>query len=194
MTKPKKKKKKTEKNRVPGGNARNRHRPLRSWTIRKQKWSKQQVKKKTLLNFYTPVSFQTMKAMTIGATLIKKGAAELHKLLPRCKDHPALVGDAAKAEDTEDALLLALLELLAPVVVVPVGGGTVDASTAAELMSVEAGVITELDIERDVKGSVAPEMESDDADDDGVPGPEEEIRVMAKAGLVSPESPNKTMR
>lgn len=70
-----------------------------------------------------------------------------------------------------------------------------DESTAAELVSVEeAGVVTELDIERDVTGGVAPEMESDDADDDEVPGTGEEIRVMAKAGLVSPESPNKTMR
>ena len=43
--------------------------------------------------------------MTNGATNIKKGVAELHKLLPRCKDHPALVDEGAKAE----ALLLTLL-------------------------------------------------------------------------------------
>jgi len=127
---------------------------------------------------------------------MKKGAAELHKLLSRCKDHPALVDDAAKAEVTEDALLLTLLELVEPAVavVVPVGGRTADASTAVEVMPVEVGVVTELEIERDVEGSVAPEMEPEDADDDEVPGPGEEIRVMAKAGLVSPESPNKTMR
>ena len=135
---------------------------------------------------------QTMKTMTNGATLIRKGAAELHKLLSRCKDHPALVDDAAKAEVTEDALLLlpTLLELVEPVVVVPVGGRTVAALTAAEVMSVEVGVVTELEIERAVAGSVAPEMEPEDADDDEAPGPGEEIRVMAKAGLVSPESPN----
>ena len=134
-----------------------------------------------------------MKNMMIGATLIKKGAAELHRLLPpRCKDHPALVDDAAKAEVTPDALLLTLLEPVEPAVVVPDGGRTADESTAAELMSVELGMVKELGVERDVtSGSVVvPEMESDDADDDGVPGPDEEIRVIAKAGLVSPESPN----
>ena len=43
--------------------------------------------------------------MTNGATNIKKGVAEFHKLLPRCKDHPALVDEGAKAE----ALWLTLL-------------------------------------------------------------------------------------
>jgi hypothetical protein len=101
-------------------------------------------------------------------TLVKKGATELHKPLSRCKDRPALV-----------------LELVEPVV----GGRTVDTSTIAKPpMSVEVGVVTELEIERDVTGSVDPEMESDDADDDEVPGPVEE--VMAKAGLLSPKSPN----
>jgi len=134
--------------------------------------------------------------MTNGATPIKKGATELHKLLPRCKDHPALVDDdAAKAEVKADALLLMLLlELVELVVVVAVGGRTVDASTAVEVTSVEVGVVAELRIERDVAGSVAPGMEPEDADDDEVPESGEEIRVMAKAGLVSPESPNKTMR
>jgi len=136
-----------------------------------------------------------MKTTTNGATLI---AAELQKLLPRCKDQPALVDDAAKAEVAADApllmLLLTLLGLVEPVVVVPVGGRTVDASTAVEVISVEVGVVTELEIERDVAGSAAPELEPEDADDDEVSEPGEEIRVMAKAGLVSPESPNKTIR
>jgi len=139
-----------------------------------------------------------MKTMTNGATPIKRGATELHKLLPRCKDRPALVDDAAKAEVTDDALLLmlllTLLELVEPVVVVSVGGRTVDVSTAVEVMSVEVDVVTELGIERDVAGSVAPGIEPEDVDEGEVPGPEEAIRVMAKAGLVSPESPNKTMR
>jgi hypothetical protein len=137
-----------------------------------------------------------MKTMTNGATPIKKGAAELHKLLPRCKDHPALVdvdaAEAAEAEVTADALLLMLLLMLlglvVSVVVVPVVGKTADTSTEVKVLSVEVGMVTELGIERDVAGSVAPGMESEDADDDEVPG--EEIRVMAKAGLVSPESPN----
>jgi len=140
-----------------------------------------------------------MKTMTNVATLINKEAAKLDKLLPRCKDHPALVDDdVAKAEVAVDVLLLMLLivlaELAEAVVVVPVGGRTVDVSTAAEGLSVVVGVITEVGIERDVLGSVVPEMEPEDADDNDVSGPGEEIRVMAKAGLVSPESPNKTMR
>lgn len=141
-----------------------------------------------------------MKTTMHGATLIKRGAAELHKLLPRCKDHPALVVDAAKAEVTADALLLLLLlllllELVELAVVVPVVGRTVDEPTAVKVrsegkvMSVEVGVVAELEIERDVVGSVAPGMEPEDADDDEEPEPGEEIRVMAKAGLVSPESP-----
>lgn len=134
-----------------------------------------------------------MKTMTNEATLIKKGAAEFHKLLPRCKDHPALVGDAAKA----DALLLTLLallllllelELVEPVVVVPVGGTTVGVSTAAEL-SVDVGA-TELDVERIVRGSVAPSMEfEEDADDDEALETGKVIGVMANNSLESPESP-----
>jgi len=133
--------------------------------------------------------------MTNGTTLIKKGAAELHEL--RCKDRPALVDDdAVKAEDAADALLLLLmlLELVEPVVVVPVGGRT-DVSTAVEVLSVkEVGIVIELGMERDVVGSVAPGMEPEEGGDDEVSELGEEIRVMAKAGLVSPESPNKTMR
>ena len=118
--------------------------------------------------------------MMIGATLKKKGVVELHKLLRRCKDHPALVLEPLAVE---------------PAVVVPDGGGTVDESTAdggrtvdestedggrtvdeltaAELMSVELGMVTEL-VERDltVGASVALVMESDAADDDEVSGPE----------------------
>ena len=138
-----------------------------------------------------------MKPMTNGATtLIKKGAAELHKLLPRCKDHPALEDDdAAEAEAAEDALLLLLmlmlLEPVEPVVVVPVGGRAEDAPTAVKVLSTEVGATTELGIERDVAGSVAPAMEpEEDADDNELLESGEEIRVMAKAGLVSPESPN----
>jgi hypothetical protein len=183
------KKKKTERTRVLA--ARNCHRPHRSWTIR-NKMAKQQ-EKKNLVALSRSSHIQTMKT-TNGATLIKTGAVELHKLLPRCKDHPALVDDdAAKAEVTEDALLLLLLELVEPVVVVPVGGRAVDVPTAVKALSVEVGVVTELGIERDVAGSVVPGMELEDADDDEVSGPGEEIRVMAKAGLVSPESPNRTM-
>ena len=133
--------------------------------------------------------------MTNGATLIKKGATKLLKLPPRCKDHPALVDDdAAEAEVTADALLLmlllVLLGLVEPDVVVPVEGRAVDVSTAVEVLSVEVGEVTELGIERGVAGSVAPGMEPEDADEDELPESEEEIRVMAKAGLVSPESPS----
>ena len=122
--------------------------------------------------------------MMIGATLKKKGVVELHKLLRRCRDHPALV-----------------LEPVVPLVVVPDGdktvdessadrGRTVDGSTSVEMMSVELGMVTEL-IKRDltVGASVALVMESDAADDDEVSGPEE-IPVMEKVGLASPESPN----
>jgi len=161
------------------------------------KWTNNKKKKNRLVALLRSSHIQTMKTMTNVATLINKEAAKLDKLLPRCKDHPALVDDdVAKAEVAVDALLLMLLlvlvELAEAVVVVPVGGRTVDVSTAAERSSVVVGVITEVGIERDVAGGVVPEMESEDADDDDVPG--EEIRVMAKAGLVSPESPNKTMR
>ena len=133
-----------------------------------------------------------MKAMTKGTTLIMKGAAEFHKQLPRCKDLPALVGVA----DNADALLLLLLlllmllELVEPVVVVPVGGTTVGVSTAAELVSVELGVVTELELERDVVGSVAPLMESEAKDDDEMADTGKATGVIAKMELVSPESPN----
>jgi len=155
------------------------------------KWSKNKKKNCPCCTCYVPI--QTMKAMTNGATLIKKGAAEFHKLLPpRCRDHPALLlDDAAKAVALLLPLLLSLmlLELVELLVVVPVGdrtvGVSVGVSTAFEV-SVDVGVVTELEIERDVTGIVGP--------DDEVLGSVEAIRVMAKAGLVSPESPNKTMR
>jgi len=85
-------------------------------------------------------------------------------------------------------------ELVEPVVIVSVGDRAVDVSIAVEVMSVEVGVVTELMVKRDVTGIVAPEMEPEDADDDEVPESGEEIRVMVKAGLTSPLSPNKTMR
>ena len=151
--------------------------------------------KKEIALLHCYVHIQTMKPMTNGATLIKKGAAELHKLPPRCEDHPALVDDdAAEAEVTADALLLmlllVLLVLVEPVVVVPAEGRAVEASTAVEVLSVEVGGVTELGIERDVVGSVTPGTEPEDADEDELPESGEEIRVMAKAGLVSPESPS----
>jgi len=139
-----------------------------------------------------------MKTMTNGATLIKKGAAEFHKLLPpRCKDHAALVDEAAKADALLVTLLLSLmlLELVELVVVVPVVGRTVGGSTAVEeSVSVDVGVTTELEIEREVTGGVAPEMEPEGADDNEESEFPVEIRVMAKAGLVSAESPYKTTR
>ena len=135
--------------------------------------------------------FQTMKTMRNGATLVRKGAAESHKLIPRCKDHPALVDDAAKADALLLALLPTLLELVELVVDVPVGGRTVGVSTSVEeVMSVEVvGVVTGVEVERDV---VAPSVESKDVDDedDAVAETGEEILVMAKIELVSPESPN----
>jgi hypothetical protein len=63
-------------------------------------------------------------------------------------------------------------------------------STAVEVMSLEVGVVTEPEVERDVVGSVAPSMESEDADDNEVVETGEEIRVMAKMELVSPELTN----
>jgi hypothetical protein len=84
---------------------------------------------------------QIMKAMINGATLIKKGAVELHILLPGCKDHPELVvddDDAARAEVTPDSLLLLELGEVEPVVVVPVGGEAVVGSAPAELPAAEA--------------------------------------------------------
>ena len=173
---------------------RNRHRPRRSWTIRNKMVKQQDEEKKMALVVWLGSSqIQAMKTMTNGATLMKKGTAEFHKLLsPRCKDQPALEDDAAKAAV---AVLLALslvllLELVELVVVVPVVGRTVGVSTAVEgSVSVVVGVITELETERDVTGGVAPEMESEDTDDNEESVVPVEIRVMAKAGLVSAESP-----
>jgi len=77
----------------------------------------------------------------------------------------------------------------------------VGVSTLVEVMSVEVvGVVTGLEVERDAEGSVAPSVESDGADDDDGEEEEEsgetgeEILVMAKMELVSPESPNKQIR
>jgi len=90
-------------------------------------------------------------------------------------------------------VLLELVELLV-VVVVPVVGRAVGGSTAVEESVSVVGVITELEIERDVTGGVAPEMGSEGVDDNEASESPGEIRVMAKAGLVSAESPYKTMR
>lgn len=137
-----------------------------------------------------------MKTTRNGATLVRKGAPKFHNLLPRCKDHPALVDDAANADALSLTLLLllTLLELVELVVDVPVGGRTVGVSTSVEVMSVEVDVVTGLEVKRDVVGSVAPSVESEDADDDEVGETGEAILVMAKMELVSPESPNKQMR
>lgn len=138
---------------------------------------------------------QIIKTTTNGATLIKRGAAELHRLLPRCKDHPELADDdAAKAEVTADALLLLLL-LLLELVVVPVGGGAVEMSLLIKVPPIKADVVIDPATERDVLGTVGGSAEEpEDTGDDEVSEDGEEIRVMAKAGLVSPESPNKTIR
>jgi len=155
------------------------------------KWSNNKRKKKSsFVVLLRSSQIQTMRTMPNGATLIKKGAAEFHKLLPWCKDHPALVDDAAKA----DALVLVLspleLELVEPVVVVPAEVKTLGVLTAVEVMSVDVGVGTVLEFEGDVVGSVAPEMESEDTDAEMG----DEIWVMAKMELVSPESPNRQTR
>jgi hypothetical protein len=54
----------------------------------------------------------------------------------------------------------------------------------------DVGVVTEPEVEGDVVGSVAPSMESEDADDNEVVETGEDIREMAKMELVSPEYPN----
>ena len=72
--------------------------------------------------------------------------------MPRYKDHPVLVDDAAEADALLLTLMLTLLELVRPAVV--------------EVMSVEVG---------------------EDADDDELPMTGE---VIAKTGLMLPESPN----
>ena len=130
---------------------------------------------------------------TNEATLIKKGAAELHIRLSRCKDRPALVGvDAAEAKATADVLLLLLLLLLLAAVV-PVDSGAVVMSAPVVVLSVKAKTdgVTEPVIERDVGIAIdGSGMKPRDVDDDALPESGDEIRVMAKAGLVSPESPN----
>jgi len=89
LTKPSQKK-----NRVPGGNARNRQ-----------------------------TAPQLDRTKEIGQTItrrkkrIKKKTGEFHKLLTRYKDHPALVGDATEADALLLTLMLTLLELVRPVVV-----------------------------------------------------------------------------
>ena len=131
--------------------------------------------------------------MTNGATPIKKWAAELRILL-WCKDHPALVGveagaEAAKAEVRTDGLLLILLlEPVEPVGVVAVGSGV----PLVGVPSVKAAVVAEPVIEeRDVGGGVdGSGMDPEEAGEEKLVEPGEQIRVMAKAGLVSPESPN----
>jgi hypothetical protein len=133
---------------------------------------------------------QTMKAIANGAMPIKKGATELHVLLLRCEDHPELVDDdAAKAEVTADELLLLLL-LELKLVVVPVGGeAVVPSAVAVEVLPVKAGVVTGPVAERDEESAdeLATELEDADGDETLMP---EEILVMAKEGLVSPESPS----
>jgi len=161
------------------------------------KWSTRTKKEDS--SCYVPIPIQTMKTMRNGViTLIKKGAAEFHKRLPRCKDHPALLDDAAVAVLLTLPLLSLLMELAELVVVVPVGDWTVGVSTevgvSVDVGVVDVGVITELETERDVTDDVVPEMEPEDPDDNEVSEPRVEIRVMAKEGLVSPESPYKTMR
>jgi len=133
-----------------------------------------------------------MKSMNNGATLIKKWTAELLILL-WYEDHPALVGvDAAKAEVIADALLL--LEPVEPVVV-PVGSEAVVMSVLNGVPCVKPSVVTKPEIERDVVAGVDESgVEPEDAGDDELVEPGEEISVMAKAGLVSPESPIKTIR
>jgi hypothetical protein len=113
-------------------------------------------------------------------------------LLPRCIDHPELADDdAAEAEVTADAPLLLLLIPLLELLVVPVGGGAV---VMSPLLKVDASVVIDPVTERDVVGTVGESSEEpEDTDGEEEPGAGEEIRVMAKAGLVSPESPNKTI-
>lgn len=138
---------------------------------------------------------QIIKTTTNGATLIRRGAAELHILLPRCIDLPELADDdAAGAEVTADVPLLLLLILLLELIVVPVGGGAVVMSPLLKVDPVKARVVIDPVTERDVVDTVGESAEEpEDTDGDEEPGAGEEIRVMAKAGLVSPESPNKTI-
>jgi hypothetical protein len=114
-------------------------------------------------------------------------------LLPRCIDHPELADDdAAEAEVTADAPLL-LLILLLELLVVPVGGGAVVMSPLLKVDPVKASVVIDPVTERDVGTVGESSEEPEDTDGEEEPGAGEEIRVMAKAGLVSPESPNKTI-
>ena len=154
--------------------------------------------------------FQSVKSMTNGATLIKIGAAEPHVLLPWCNDHPApLVGvDAAGVTATADALVpspLLLLELLVPVVpvvrpvvVAAAAVGFVSFGSGAVVVSALVGVpvvvngdgVWEPTSIRDVgeKVRLGPEGTAEDELLSVEAGGE--IAVMAKTGLVSPESPN----
>lgn len=119
------------------------------------------------------------------------------ELLPWCIDHPAedtpALDDAA--EDEVDVLVP--LEPVEPVVVVPVGLVAVGSEGVVVRVWVPTdnpSAVTEPVIERDEAASGgASGVESEDADeddDDEEPELGEVIWVMAKAGLVSPESPN----
>jgi len=101
----------------------------------------------------------------------------------------------ANAEVTVDALLLLVVELVEVVVPVKLGSETVVISVPVVVPPAKAAVVTEPVIERDVGVTVEDSgIEADDADDDEVLDPGEEIRVMAKEGLVLPESPNTNIR
>ena len=140
------------------------------------------------------VMFRHMKTITNGATLIKKRTVELHVLLPRCKEHPELVDDdedaaEAEAEAAAEALLLLPAGLIESVVVVSARDGAVVGSAAIEAPPIEAGRVREL-TETNVAGPTDESVIEPEGDDDELPVAAEDIRVMAKAGLVSPESPN----
>lgn len=133
---------------------------------------------------------QTMKSTINGAMPINMGAMVLHILLSRCIDHPAevalVVVDAAEVEVVD----VLLLEPVEPVGVVPVGLVAVGSKVVAlkvGVPSVKAAVVIGSAFERDVAVNGESGM---DADDDELPEPVADIWVMAKAGLVSPESPN----
>jgi hypothetical protein len=93
----------------------------------------------------------------------------------------------------------ALLLLLEPVEAIVVPVGLVEVGSEAVVISVPVGVTSDKAAVVTEPGIVAVADEesaigADDADNGKVPEPGVEIRVMAKEGLVSPESPNKTMR
>ena len=175
-----------------------------SWFTRGTKWKKKKEKdkrQKAVCEDLTPqldqfnfCHIQTMKSITKG---IEMRATEL---LPWCIDHPAedtpVLDDAAEAEVD----VLVPLEPVEPVVVVPVGLVAVG-SEGVVVVKVwvptdNPSAVTEPVIERDEAASGgASGVESDDEDDDDDDDDEEPelgavIWVMAKAGLVSPESPN----